>query len=353
MPDTFTAYPLRLSCGIRRYGFGARLIQERLGKAGLPDGVIAETWEVSDHAGEPATVLNGVYRGRVLGELVQAYPDELVRPGWRGPHLPLLVKFLDASHLLPVHVHPDDTMALRYGEPNGKDEAWHVLWAEEGTSVLVGLRPGLTRPALREALLAGACDDVLLRYPVRAGDTVDVPAGVLHTFGPGTLILEVQQTSDLAEHAMPHDLYGETLISEQREANLDATLDLLTSDARPRPDPGTVVRDDDALRRLQGCRNRRFVLERWSLRSPVTTALGEGGFATLTNLGEPLEITHAGGRETLGRASSCLLPAALGEVTLGGGRETEGGGEADLVVCFEPEAGAPHRSGAQGGDEDA
>lgn len=340
MSDAFVPYPLRLSFGVRRYAFGTRLIESRLGKEGLPDGIVAETWEVSDHPDEPATVQNGAYSGRPLRELVQAFPDQLVRAGWRGPHLPLLVKLLDASHLLPVHAHPADAVAAaRYGEPNGKDEAWHVLWAEPGASVLVGLQPGLERAALRDALLAQDYDAALLRYPVQTGDTVDVPGGVLHTFGPDTLILEVQQTSDLGESAMPHDLYGRPLTSEAWHANVDATLGILTSEARPRPDPGVVLRDDEVVRRVQGCRNARFVLERWTLRSPLRTRVGEGGFATLTALDGPLTVTYDGGSETLPRASSCLLPAAIGEVTL----EPVDGGPLDVVVCFEPGQAQPER----------
>jgi mannose-6-phosphate isomerase len=328
----FVAYPLLHSFGVRRYAFGARAIPERLGKAGVPDGVIAETWEVSDHDDEPAVVLNGAYRGRRLRELVAAFPDEVVRPGWSGPHLPLLVKFLDASHRLPVHVHPDDAVArARYGAPNGKDEAWHVVWAAPGASVLAGVRPGVDREALRAAFRAGAYDDVLLRHPVAAGDTVLVPGGVLHGFGPDTLIVEVQQTSDLSESVMPDDVYGRPLTPEAWAEGLERALAIATSDARPRPQSGVeVAAGAGALRRAVGCRGERFVLERWALSGTATAARGEGGFATLTNLGDALGIEHAGGVVTLPRASSCLLPAALGEVRL------IPTGDADLVVCFEP-----------------
>ncbi len=331
MTDEFTAYPLRLSYGVRRYAFGDRAIPELLGKADVPEGVVAETWEVSDHDDEPATVLNGTYRGTALRELVTDYPDALVRPGWRGSRLPLLVKFLDAKHMLPVHVHPDDERAMAlYGEPNGKDEAWHVLWAEPGASVLVGLRPGLSRASVRAALLGRAYDEIMVRHPVRVGDTVDVPGGVLHSFGPDLLILEVQQTSDLAESAMPDDLYGGELPRARWEANVDATLELLTSDVRPRPSALQVLHEDDAHRRSLGCRNERFVLERWTLRGSLPARPGEGGFVTLTNLGDALTIEYAGGREGVERASSRLLPASLGEVIL----HPQGNGE--VVLCFEP-----------------
>jgi len=91
-----------------------------------------------------------------------------------------------------------------------------------------------------------------------------------------------------------------------------------------------VVVASGHLRRTVGCRGRRFVLERWALVGPATAAPGEGGFATLTNLGDPLDVEHARGVVTLARAASCLLPAALGEVRLAPR------GTGDLVVCFEP-----------------
>jgi mannose-6-phosphate isomerase len=323
-------YPLLLTYGIRRYAFGKRLIADFLGKTGLPDGIIAETWEVSDHDDEPATVLNGAYRGRRLRELVEAFPDEVVRQGWSGPHLPLLVKFLDASHALPVHVHPDDAAAReRYGAPNGKDEAWHVVWAAPGASVLVGVRPGVDRAALRAAFRAGAYDDVLLRYPVATGDTVLVPGGVLHAFGPDTLIVEVQQTSDLAESVMPDDVYGQALAPDAWADGIERALAIATSEARPRPERGTVV-EEGALRRTVGCRGARFVLERWSFGGAVRATPGEGGFVTLTNVGDAVDVEGPWGAVTLERAASCLLPGAVGEVGL------RPRGVGDLVVCFEP-----------------
>lgn len=330
--STFTAYPLRLTFGVRRYAFGARRIADALGKTGLPDGVVAETWEVSDHDDEPGVVTDGPYAGRALRDLVRAFPDELVRPGWRGPHLPLLVKLLDASHRLPVHVHPDDAVArARYGVANGKDEAWHVVEAADDAVVWAGVRPGVDRAALRAACLAGDFDDVLLRYPVRAGDTVLVPGGVLHTFGPDTLIVEVQQTSDLSESVMPHDVYGRPLAPDAWAAAVDAALDIATSNTLPRPERGPEV-VEDGLRRMVGCRGPRFVLERWAFVGEVTASPGEGGFATLTNLGGDLVVEGGGHTVPLERGASCLLPAALGAVTLRGA-------VGDLVVCAVPRDG--------------
>src|SRR5918993_738638 len=199
-------YPLKLTPHVRTYAFGERLIPDMLGKTGVPEGVVAETWEVSDYRDTTGTVLNGEHTGRTLHDLTLAYPDELVGAGWRGPHFPLLAKFLDASHLLPIHLHADDETARRkHGEPNGKTEAWHILWAAPGASILAGIRPGFSEDVLRQAFLDQDYDRVMFRYPISAGDTIYVPGGILHAFGPDTLIFEVQQTSDLGQSVMPTD----------------------------------------------------------------------------------------------------------------------------------------------------
>ena len=60
------AYPIKLSYHVRDYYFGERLIPEKLGKRGLPEGIVAETWEVSDYRETSGQVVNGEYAGRTL-----------------------------------------------------------------------------------------------------------------------------------------------------------------------------------------------------------------------------------------------------------------------------------------------
>src|SRR5215216_1260914 len=198
------AYPIKPTYHVRSYYFGERLTPDLLGKQDAPGGVVAETWEVSDYRETTGRVTNGEYAGRTLHDLVVEFPDELVGEGWSGPHFPLLEKFLDASHMLPVHLHADDATAReKHGEPHGKTEAWHILWAERGATILAGIEKNLSRQELIEAFKAQDYDAVMPRQGIRAGDTVYVPGGILHTFGPDTLILEVQQTSDLGQFVMP------------------------------------------------------------------------------------------------------------------------------------------------------
>lgn len=335
-------YPIKLTYHVRRYYFGERLIPDLLGKGGLPQdgGPVAETWEISDYREARAEVTNGPYAGRPFHELVEEFPDKLVGEGWRGPHFPLLVKFLDASHMLPVHLHPDDeTARLRHGEPNGKTEAWHVLWAEEGAAILAGVKEGLSREDLFRAYKAQDYDAVMPRSPVRAGETVYVPGGIIHTFGPGTLILEVQQTSDLGQFVMPRDLYDNPLPEEEWERNINATLDELKTDYLPKPHPGLAVGDGgpDGNRRLVCAAGPHFALERWELAGPHGEPAHPWRCMTLHNVGGgPVRIEYGDGAETLGRAESCVLPAAIGEFRVSPA-DGDGAARASVVACYVPD----------------
>ncbi|MET7430823.1 class I mannose-6-phosphate isomerase [Streptomyces flaveolus] len=129
--------------------------------------------------------------GRSLRELTAEDRGGLLGERPHEPRFPLLTKYIDPTRALPVHLHADDATARRLeGEPNGKTEAWHVLDAVTGATALVGVRPGADRERLRRALLAQDFDTVMRRLPVRAGQTVYVPGGTLHSFGPGTLVHE-------------------------------------------------------------------------------------------------------------------------------------------------------------------
>ncbi len=326
--------PIEPTYHVRAYAFGERLIPERLGKQGVPEGTVAETWEVSDYRDARASIRSGPGATGLLHDLVMAHPDEVVGRGWRGPHFPLLGKFLDASHMLPVHLHADDETAARvYGEPNGKTEAWHILWCAPGATILTGVRPGLSDDDLRAAFKRQDYRSVMFEHPLAPGDTVYVPGGILHSFGPDTLIFEVQQTSDLGQHVMPNDLHGRRLSEEEWDAAIEGTLAELKRDFLPRPHPGLEKPADGSGNRFRvGGAGPHFAVERWSLVAPHREPAHPDRCLTVSNVGDPISLRWAGGEQTVGRAESRILPAAIGEVEI-----VPTGATADLVVCYVPD----------------
>ncbi|HEX8336806.1 MAG TPA: type I phosphomannose isomerase catalytic subunit [Pyrinomonadaceae bacterium] len=141
------------------------------------------------HAGRTVAELAGEYGAQLLGRRVaETY----------GTRFPLLVKLLDCADWLSVQVHPDDEQAERLVGPGefGKSEAWYFIEAEPGATIYAGIRPGTSGGKLAAAIRGGRVLEVAQRLEVKAGETVYIPAGTLHSLGPGLLLYEVQQSSD-------------------------------------------------------------------------------------------------------------------------------------------------------------
>lgn len=147
----------------------------------VPD-VLEKVWGSS--ATEPWMANPG---GRKIGEIWFSAPEAM----------PVLVKLLFTSDRLSVQVHPDDTYASAHGYERGKTEMWHILRAEPGATVALGLREAATGEQVRAAALNGEIVEMLQWLPAQGGDTFFVPAGTIHAIGRGLAICEIQQLSDV------------------------------------------------------------------------------------------------------------------------------------------------------------
>ncbi|HWS89037.1 MAG TPA: type I phosphomannose isomerase catalytic subunit [Pyrinomonadaceae bacterium] len=161
------------------------------------DPPVGEAWV----AFEESRVQSGAHAGRTVAELSEEYGEHLLgREVFEayGSRFPLLVKLLDCADWLSVQVHPNDEQAARLVGPGefGKSEAWHFIEAEPGATIYAGIKEGTSKEALEEAIRAGRVLEVAERLEVKAGETVYIPAGTLHSLGPGLLLYEVQQSSD-------------------------------------------------------------------------------------------------------------------------------------------------------------
>src|SRR5215207_923493 len=161
------------------------------------DPPVGEAWVAFGES----VVGEGAHAGQTVAELAARYGAALLgeeAASRFGPRFPLLVKLLDCADWLSVQVHPNDEQARRLVGPDasGKTEAWHLIEAEPGASILAGTKPGTTREELAAAIKGGNILEVARRLEVHAGETYLLPAGTLHSLGPGLLLYEVQQASD-------------------------------------------------------------------------------------------------------------------------------------------------------------
>jgi mannose-6-phosphate isomerase len=154
---------------------------------------IGEVWLT----GEECVAETGPNVGQSLRAITKENSEQVLGPGHEGEEFPLLVKMLFPKEKLSVQVHPDDALAQHYGEPRGKTECWYALAAEPGAAVALGLKPGSSEEEIRAAIEAATLEELMVWLPVHKGDMIYVDAGTVHAIGPGAVILETQQTSDL------------------------------------------------------------------------------------------------------------------------------------------------------------
>lgn len=166
----------------------------------LPEGIVAESWEVSCHPDGQSVISNGQFKDMLLSEYIRKLQykamgiDTLWKPGDR---FPLLVKLIDANSKLSVQVHPDDRYAsLHENDKSGKNEMWYIIWAKPGAKLVYGLKPGTTKEAFKKALENGTVEEHLNYIEVSKGDAISIPAGIIHAIGEGIMLAEVQQNSN-------------------------------------------------------------------------------------------------------------------------------------------------------------
>ncbi len=229
---------------------------------------IGEFWLASDRHSQ-TRVAAGPLDGLELGEVVKLWPQWLLGPG-AGGGLPILLKILNVGDWLSVQVHPDDATAAHLeGEPWGKSEAWHVLWAAPGAQIVMGLVPGAGRQEVRRALVGGGLTGLLARVPARAGDTFHLPAGTLHATGPGLVICELQQASDVTYRLHDWDRLGDD--GHPRPLHQDKALEALKPSGPGQPQ-APVLLEDGPNRRERLVEDPHFALLRCRLAAPYAPA---------------------------------------------------------------------------------
>jgi mannose-6-phosphate isomerase len=99
------------------------------------------------------------------------------------------------------------------------------------------------------------------------------------------------------------------------------------------PNPGLErPSSEPANRYVVGAAGPYFAIERWTLAAPHHEPSHPWRCITVSNVGDPVTIRWSGGETGLGRAESCILPAAIGDVTI-----DPLGGSGDLIVCYVPD----------------
>jgi mannose-6-phosphate isomerase len=220
-------YPLKFEPICLEKIWGGNRLKTLLGKK-YNSKNCGESWEISGVEGNISVVANGFLKGNDLSELIEIYMGELVGDKVYeqfGNEFPLLIKFIDAQDDLSIQVHPNDELSKERHNAFGKTEMWYVVDAAEGALINSGFNQPVDREKYIEYLENGNLTDLLKYDEVKIGDVFFIPAGRVHAIGKGSMVAEIQQTSDVTYRIFDYNRRDDK--GNLRELHNDLALDVI------------------------------------------------------------------------------------------------------------------------------
>ena len=293
--------------------WGGRKLETEFGFE-IPDGRIGECWSISAHPNGDCTVSSGAYAGHALSWLWEHHRELFGNA--KGDRFPLLIKIIDADDDLSIQVHPDDSYAAVNEDGSlGKKECWYVLSAEPNTKIVIG-QNARSREEFAQMVAEQRWDELVNRIPVHTGDFFQIDAGTVHAILGGTVILEVQQSSDITYRV--YDFDRKQADGTLRELHLDRALDVIDYDAPP-PAAGEIPPAEGPVQVLE--QNDRYTVER-------VEVAGE--------LAVPTQHPFTCVTVTKGEGTVCDLPVHRGSslLALAACEELEFKGDMEVVLAY-------------------
>jgi mannose-6-phosphate isomerase len=271
---------------------------------------IGEAWM----SGSECRFANGPFTGEKLGEAWPKMPVE-----WTGTQIspgrvfPLLAKFVFAEEKLSLQVHPDDEYAARHEQAaggRGKTEMWYSVHSRPGAEVLAGLKPDVTREGFTQAIANCTAENCVGRIPMASGDAVFIPAGTVHTIGPGNILCEIQEHSDITYRVYDYDRRSAS--GQRRELHIAKALEVMRVGKQTcgKLAPVRVERGGVTETHFVACPY--FAVEKWEFASRVRASMSPEHFDIWIFLDGRGILRWGRERVAYAPAQAWLVPAALG-----------------------------------------
>ena len=308
-------YPLKFDPIYQYRIWGGRRLEDLLSKPLPANDPVGEAWILSDRDDHPSKVTNGALKGQTIKDLLEQSGEQLIGSLFsKFDRFPLLLKFLDCQQVLSVQVHPSDQLKkyIPKGEP-GKTEAWVVLQTGKDARIYAGLKPGTTEAIIKKKLANHTVAEVLASFVPKAGESVLIKAGTVHTLGD-VVVFEVQENSDVTYRLYDWDRIDKKT-GKPRDLQVGdalACIDLTKTDVKPvkpvvhgdGPETCELLLDDQHFKVLRHTGSGPFMVGKDNTARILVGIDGQGELEYRTDI------------YTLKRGEVILLPASVGACPL-------------------------------------
>lgn len=273
----------------------------------LPDGEIGESWDIACHNNGTGIVENGKFKGVSFDELIKTYGTELLGKHGNDKKFPLLVKLINSKEKLSVQVHPGDEYAEVNEGDSGKTEAWYVIDAKEGASLIVGTKD-CTREEFEKSVENNEVEGYLNKINVKKGDCFLINSGLVHAICEGVIIAEIQQNSDVTYRVYD---YG-----RDREIHVKKALDVIDLNLKAENLKEKELKGNVKTGVLL-CENEYFGIVKYKVENEINLE-EKDNFSIITCVEGEGFIVSEGHNEKIITGDSYLIPANIGEYKITG-----------------------------------
>jgi len=194
--------------------------------------VIGQSWSFSGQPENSNLIENGEFKGKTLEQLWVDAPQLFQS---RFAAFPFIISLVAPMDDLSIQIHPNAEVARTEGYPAGKNEAWYFLEASEGADIVYGHHARDERE-LRGMIAQDRWAELVNHLPVKKGDFVYLPAGILHALRKGSIVYEIQQATDVTYRF--YDYHRKDAQGNERPLHLEKAIacvnySLSSKDAHP------------------------------------------------------------------------------------------------------------------------
>ncbi|OUA97982.1 mannose-6-phosphate isomerase, class I [Bacillus thuringiensis] len=310
--------PLFLSPIFQKRIWGGTALRDYFGYT-IPSGRIGECWGVSGHSNGQSIILNGKYQGKKLGEIWGV--DRGLFGNDSSEVFPLLVKILDANADLSIQVHPNDQYANAYENGElGKTECWYIIDCKEEAEIVFG-HTAHSKKEFIEQINSGNWSSLLHKVKIKPGDFFYVPSGTIHALCEGTLVLEIQQSSDTTYRLYDYDRVDEN--GNKRELHIEKVIEV-TIIPHEKASVNTVVKNHMGMKWTTFVKSEFFSVYKWDVQSIVHYEQTHN-FMLCSVLKGSGKLIMGNESYIVEKGAHFILPASCGNFSLEG--------KIELIVC--------------------
>ena len=255
------------------------------------------SWEVSAHPFADNIILNGELKGKTLTQVINEYSKNVL--GKFELKDMLRAAMLDAKGSLSIQVHPDEEYAVKNENDHGKTEAWYIIEAEENSTLVAGINLSSVKE-ISEAVKNDSIEEYVNNVPVKKGDFILIPAGMLHALGAGILAIEIGTNSNTTYRF--YDYHRKDDKGNERELHLKKSLDVVNCNYMTKVvrGPGVVLDDTFTIELVDE--------EEYILKPNKET------FYIVTNLGANMSYTYDGEEYNFDYLESLFIPSSCDDI---------------------------------------